>query len=209
MATDYTEAKPKHVLQGPCIMIATQGFTSADLECLPDIPGVRYEIIDGELLVSRAPGAYHEFVVIHLGHAFIQCDPQSQRGVVLPSPGLVLADDADVIPDLVWVSRARLRTILDEKGHLTSAPELAVEVLSPGRVNEVRDRELKLSLYARQGVQEYWIVDWQQRSIDIFRRRGTGLVFVESIRGDEALTSPLLPGFTCQVSTLWLDDSLR
>ena len=50
------------------------------------------------------------------------------------------------------------------------APELIVEVLSPGDQNEQRDREVKLKLYSRYGVQEYWIVNWQLRSIDVYRR---------------------------------------
>jgi hypothetical protein len=63
-----------------------------------------------------------------------------------------------VIPDVVWISKARLAVSLDEAGHLTSAPELIVEVLSPGTANEQRDRQAKLKLYAFRGVQDtgFW-----------------------------------------------------
>ena len=64
------------------------------------------------------------------------------------APGLIFADDDDVAPDVVWISRERLAGTLDQTGHLHTAPELVVEVLSPGSVNERRDREVKLKLDA-------------------------------------------------------------
>jgi Uma2 family endonuclease len=130
-------------------------------------------------------------------------DKETGAGVALATPGVVFSDDDDVIPDIIWISQARLPEALDEKGHFQIAPELVVEVLSPGRGNEVRDRELKLALYSRQGVQEYWIVDWQQRIVEVYRRQAGQLVLVVTLREDRSLTSPLLPGFTCPVSNLW------
>ena len=184
-------------------MTVIQGFTSTDLEALPDLPGVRYEIIDGELLVSRAPSFRHQYAVTVLVSAVYQWDAFSDLGFVVSAPGLVFTEDNDVIPDLVWVSRARLDEIEDDKGHLSAAPELVVEVLSPGRVNEIRDRELKLRLYGRQGVREYWIVDCDQQTVEVFRRGGDNLQHAATLRDGDQLTSPLLAGFTCSVSSLW------
>jgi Uma2 family endonuclease len=178
-------------------------FTSADLECFPDIPGVRYEIIDGELYVSTAPNWYHQYACTGILAPLHAWSRETGAGAVVPGPGVIFAPDQNVIPDLAWVSSARLATILDAKGHLTFAPELVVEVLSPGRVNEIRDRELKLSLYSRQGVDEYWIVDWQARVVLVYRRSGAGLDLAATLSGTAALTSPLLPGFACAVSDLW------
>jgi len=56
---------------------------------------------------------------------------------------------------VVWVSKERLSQIEDEAGHLTDAPELVIEVLSPGKNNERRDKEAKLKLYSVEGVREY------------------------------------------------------
>ncbi len=53
----------------------------------------------------------------------------------------------------------RLALLEDTAEHLTGAPELVAEVLSPAVENERRDREAKLKLYASHGVHEYWIVD--------------------------------------------------
>jgi Uma2 family endonuclease len=108
-----------------------------------------------------------------------------------------------VIPDVVWISRERLLALQDEAGHLRGAPELVVEVLSPGAANERRDREVKLALYARRGVDEYWIVNWRMRTVQVYRRDGAALRPVATLQGQDTLTSPLLPGFSCPVSRLW------
>jgi Uma2 family endonuclease len=178
-------------------------FTSRDLECFPDIEGVRYEIIDGELYVSRAPQLGHQYAC---GKVFSPLDQWSeQTGIGRPylTPGLVFSEDNEVIPDLIWVTHARLAEVIDDKGHLRAAPELVVEVLSPGRVNELRDRELKLELYSRQGVQEYWIVDWRRQAMDVYRYEGDALRLATTLHDGDVLTSPLFPGFTCAVSTFW------
>lgn len=67
-------------------------------------------------------------------------------------------------------TKERLATALRPDGHLYAAPELAVEVLSPGEANERRDREARLRLYSRRGVLEYWIVNWQERRVEVYRR---------------------------------------
>jgi Uma2 family endonuclease len=112
----------------------------------------------------------------------------------------VLFSQADsVIPDVVWVSQERLAQIEDEAGHLTGAPELVVEVLSPGKQNEFRDKEAKLKLYSVQGVREYWIVDRFTKQVEVYRREKAQLVLVATLLGDDEITSPLLPGFCCSI----------
>jgi len=178
-------------------------FTSADLERLPNPMGIRYEIIDGDLFVSKQPNWHHQYASDELIYALRASDPQASRGIALSVPGLVFSEDNDVIPDVIWISRARLAAVEDAAGHLTAAPELVVEVLSPGRENERRDREVKLALYARQGVQEYWIVDWQRQAVDVYHRVEDDLRLVATLANDDALTTPLLLGFSCAISRLW------
>ncbi|HZG39970.1 MAG TPA: Uma2 family endonuclease [Nodosilinea sp.] len=83
------------------------------------------------------------------------------------------------------------------------APELMVEVLSPGGLNEQRDKEVKLKLYSRYGVQEYWIVNWQLKTLEIYRRADAQLQLVGTLLVDDALSSPLLPGFNTLVSEIF------
>ena len=184
-------------------MAISPRYTSADLELLPDIEGVRYEIIDGELYVTKQPHAGHQYTTTRFVSELDQWDRQTGAGVAMVAPGLVFAADNDVAPDLVWVSMERLRHVLDASGHFRAAPELIVEVLSPGARNIRRDRELKLDLYSRQGVDEYWIADWRLREIQVYRRQQAALHVVGTLRDGDLLTSPLLPGFSCDVSSLW------
>ncbi|HXU08485.1 MAG TPA: Uma2 family endonuclease, partial [Blastocatellia bacterium] len=72
-----------------------------------------------------------------------------------------------------------------------------------GRANERRDREAKLHLYLRRGVSEYWIVNWMARTIDVYRRDQAQLHCVATLFESDKIESPLLPGFSCAVASLF------
>src|SRR5215467_12237079 len=182
-------------------MVTTLRWTSSDLELMPD-DGKRYEIIDGDLYVSKQPHYYHQRVCGRLFSVLDAWSNESGAGEVNLAPGLIFASDDDVAPDLVWMSKSRLATALRPDGKLHAAPELVIEVLSPGATNERRDREAKLKLYSRRGVLEYWIVDWRAQQVEVYRREEFALRLVATLYPAETLQSPLLPGFACQVATL-------
>ena len=184
--------------------MATLRWTSRDLEALPD-NGKRYEIVDGELYVSKQPDWYHQFVCGQLLESLQVWSRQTKAGMANLAPGVIFAEDDDVAPDVIWISKGRLATSLDAAGHLHTAPELAIEVLSPGTMNERRDREAKLKLYSRRGVLEYWIVNWQERYIEVYQREDAVLKLNRTLYESDILQSPLLPGFSCQVSQLFDD----
>ncbi len=177
-------------------------WTSADLERLPD-DGTRYEIIDGELHMSKQPHWYHQFTCKRLTTKLDVWNEQSQLGEVNYTPGLIFAEDDDVVPDVIWISNERLGNALEADGKLHASPELVVEVLSPGSKNERRDREAKLQLYGRRGADEYWIVNWMLRCIDVYRRDQAQLHYIATLSEGDSLESPLLPGFSCAVGELF------
>lgn len=177
-------------------------WTSKDLELLPD-NGKRYEIIDGELYVSKQPHWHHQFISNRLWEVLQSWSRQTKAGIANSAPGLIFDDDEDVAPDVVWISQERLAASLQPDGKLHDAPELAIEVLSPGGTNEKRDREIKLKLYSRRGVSEYWIVDWQKRRLDVYRREQAALALAATLYEADVLESPLLPGFRCEISQLF------
>ncbi|MFN8524428.1 MAG: Uma2 family endonuclease [Chloroflexota bacterium] len=186
------------------VTIAPTRFTAADLEKLPDVPGWRYEIIDGELHVAKAVGWEHQYAADEILLALKLWVRERGTGLVMSAPGVVFADDDNVIPDVIWLSGDQVPHAADAAGHIIVAPALAVEVLSPGAANERRDRELKLDLYSRRGVREYWIVDWQRREVSLHRREGSRLSRTDTLMGEATITSPMLPGFSCPLSSLWL-----
>lgn len=175
-------------------------WTVRELELLPQNEGTYYEVIEGELFVTRTPHRRHQQVG---GKIFQELNIWSQvsgLGEAIPSPGIIFSEADSVIPDVVWVSKERLAAIEDEAGHLTAAPELVVEVLSPGTQNIERDKKTKLKLYSATGVQEYWIVDRFSQQVEVYRSTAGKLTLVVTLSENEVLTSPLLPGFECPVS---------
>src|SRR5262249_10211009 len=142
-------------------------FTSADLEVMPD-DGKRYEIIDGELYVSKQPNYHHQYTCSEINRQLGNWSKESGKGRALPAPGVIFAEDDDVAPDVIWISNERLPIALRKDGKFHNAPELIIEVLSPGFANEKRDRDAKLKLYSRRGVNEYWIVDWLMRNVEVY-----------------------------------------
>jgi Uma2 family endonuclease len=178
-------------------------WTTADLDLLPDSSN-RYEIIDGDLLVTKAPHWGHQKAITNTAAELRDWSYATGLGETVSAPGIIFTDADNVIPDLVWISQERLATALDDAGHLTVAPELIVEVLSPGVDNERRDRETKLKLYTSRGVQEYWILDWRLKQVEVYRRQSRMLQLVCTLFPEDSLTSPLLPGFTCDVARLFL-----
>ena len=177
-------------------------MTTADLDLFPD-DGKRYEIIDGELFVTRAPHWRHQEVCVKIGTQLEIWSTQTGLGRVAFGPGIIFTDTDNVISDVVWVSHQKLTELLDEAGHLKGAPELVIEVLSPGEKQEKRDRELKLKLYSIQGAHEYWIFDRERQKVEIYRREKAVLKLTATLYKDDNLTSPLLPGFSCAVERLF------
>ncbi len=116
---------------------------------------------------------------------------------------ITFTDDTNVVLDVIWISQERLRTALQADRKLHASPELVVEVLSPGSENERRDREVKLKLYSRRNAKEYWIVNWRERTIEVYRRQDAVLELDKTLDETDTLESPLLTGFRCKVSELF------
>ena len=178
-------------------------WTIQDVEALPKNEWTTYEIIDGELFVTRSPHRRHQQVGQEICSALSLWSKQSQLGEAIFAPGIVLSDADNIIPDVVWVSKEKLSQIEDESGHLTAVPELVVEVLSSGSENIRRDRQAKLKLYSVQGAQEYWIADRFLQKLEVYRREGGRLSLTATLSGSDVLTSPLLPDFSCKIEQLF------
>ncbi|MDJ0682760.1 MAG: Uma2 family endonuclease, partial [Xenococcaceae cyanobacterium MO_167.B52] len=70
--------------------------------------------------------------------------------------------------------------------------------------NERRDKEAKLKLYSSQGVQEYWIVSWQLKTVEVYRRENLQLKLFATLINQDELTSPLLPDFSCNITRFFI-----
>jgi Uma2 family endonuclease len=177
-------------------------WTSADLALLPD-NGNRYEIIDGELYMTRAPHWKHQKTCGRLFTALDIWSIATKLGETAMGAGVIFGDKDDVIPDVLWISKEKYEILIDASGHLLGAPDIAIEVLSSGTENEKRDREIKLKLYSSQGVLEYWIADWRAKQVQVYHRENGVLKLAMTLFVSDTLTSPLLPEFSCPLAQIF------
>lgn len=149
--------------------MALPQITWHDVQQMPD-DGNRYEAIAGELHVTPAPSVRHQWISVELERALYSLVHDAGRGIVLHAPvGVEFpASGEGVQPDILVVAAAR-RSIIDEDW-IRGAPDIVVEILSPG--TQRRDRGVKLKLYERQGVEEYWIVEPASQAVDVWRFHG-------------------------------------
>ncbi len=159
-------AHPKAGRYDVSIMQTTTPTTWEDVLRMPD-DGNRYEFIGGRLYVTAAPVTRHQRICKRLQQALISVLEHAGHGEVFFAPYLVeFPGTGDrVQPDIFFVSNER-RGIITEK-QVLGAPDLVVEILSPSTAH--RDRGIKLDLYARRGVREYWIVDPVDDVVDVWR----------------------------------------
>jgi Uma2 family endonuclease len=173
-------------------------MTVDDLEAMPE-DGNRYEVIEGELFVSCAPGLTHQIISGNIQFMLRTYLDQNPIGTVIATPGLILERYSGVIPDLVFFSNQRGATIIDGE-RLIATPELVIEILSPGAQNIARDRVAKLQLYGKFGAQEYWIVDAKNLAVEIYVLKDATLSLEAKLEGEAVITSNSLPGFECSVA---------
>src|SRR5438270_2949800 len=97
----------------------TKRYTLADLKDVAQPwDDTRYEIIDGELHVSTQPSPEHQYAANELAVELTNWNRRTGRGVVLPAPGLIFADDDNAAPDVVWLSWQRLHAVRGADGKL-------------------------------------------------------------------------------------------
>jgi Uma2 family endonuclease len=164
-------------------------FTYEDYLLTPD--DRRYELIDGDLLLTPAPTPYHQRVSGKLGFLLTEFVNTRGLGEVLFAPCDVVLSRHDVVqPDVFFIRSDRL-SIVTEK-NISGAPDLAVEILSPS--TEDRDRDLKTKLYGRSGVRELWIADPAAKTIEVLVNAEAGFRREALYGGADVLRSPLLAG---------------
>jgi Uma2 family endonuclease len=177
-------------------------LTIADLDSIRDDFN-RYEWIEGKLFVSEVPSLTHQSVLGNFFHSLSSHLIQNPIGRVWYTLGVTLSESTCVIPDLIYVSNDRLAEIASGDCVIGS-PDLVIEIVSPGAENERRDRLVKRQLYSKYGVKEYWIVDFQNRTIEVYVLQGQMLQLNALLTEKDELTSSMLPGYRCKVETLFL-----
>jgi Uma2 family endonuclease len=162
--------------------------TVADYVKLPQEHGV--ELVCGEFVTSPSPAARHQLVLGNLYRLLSEHARLGDLGLVMLSPmDVILNEDVVLQPDLLFICKAR-RSILRDRVH--GAPDLAIEIVSAQTRD--RDRFVKKDLYARYGVTEYWIVDPDAATVEVYRLKGGAYEFKALYERTDAIESAELPG---------------
>jgi Uma2 family endonuclease len=176
-------------LGGSVMERAQVKLTYEDYKNAPE--GVRYELLEGELVLVPSPGTHHQRVLRRLGHLLTQYVEDHDRGEVFYAPyDVVLSPEIVLQPDILFVSEERRSTITDD--NVRGAPDLVIEILSAATAE--RDRTYKRALYARYGVQEHWLVDPEMKTVELLRLGRRGFETAHTWRARESLRSPLPQG---------------
>jgi Uma2 family endonuclease len=177
-------------------------WTVDDWERVP--PDVRrYEVIDGRLYMTTAPSFFHHWIISRvIRYLGVPAEVQ-ELGIWTAGPlGLILSPADAVQPDFVFVCRDRLHIIHDRR--IRGAPDLVVEVLSPG--NPAYDLEEKLALYARGGVPEYAVIDPAVHTLAHYRLQATGSYSpLHSFSEADTIAFDCLPSLPLPIATLFAD----
>ena len=164
-------------------------FTYDEYLRLPD-DGKRWEIIRGELLMTPAPIVLHQRISRNLGWVFVAHVEDRGIGEVLYAPTDVVLSHTNVVePDILYVSTERSHIITEK--NIQGAPDLIVEILSPS--TEARDRTDKRGLYAEYGVREYWIVDPEERIVEVLVLEEDEYRLYVRYEEKDVLLSPMFP----------------
>jgi len=185
------------------IMALKEKLDYSDLARSPD-DGLRYEILEGELLVTPAPSLVHQRVSKRLQRQLEVYFEAGGGGEVFAAPADVILTLHDVVePDLLVVTDA---SQLSRRG-VEGPPALVVEILSPSTRD--RDQTLKARRYAELGVPHYWIVDPDARRLVCHRAEAGRYVASAEAEGDAMLEVPGWPGLTIAIGELWKPSPLE
>lgn len=172
-------------------------FTYAEYQRLPD--DQRYEVLEGELVMTPGPGMNHQTILVNLTLVLGFFTRLHNLGSLFVAPFDVILSEQNVVqPDLLFVSQDRL-AIVQERG-VFGAPDLVIEILSPSTAE--RDMQTKRQIYGKYGVREYWIVDPKSRTVEVLTQQGSGLDLWQRFDGGAILHSPLLPGHAVDLTEI-------
>ena len=186
MAVDYVEeiAVGEPGALGP--------YRDSDYFALPEEP--RCELLYGSLVLTPAPSLRHQRTLVALFRLFDDFAARAGGEALFAPLDVRLAPHSVVQPDLLYVSRERSEIL---KQHVVAAPDLAIEIVSPGSVR--RDRSAKFRLYADSGVREYWIVEPVSATIEFLVNEGGKFTVAPAVAG--RYRSPVFPALDDQATT--------
>lgn len=164
-----------------------------------DPPGVRLELVNGEVAVSPSPVPDHSRVVVQLSVILGSHINDKDLGELFADVDTIFGEHDVRRPDLLYFRKSRTH-LIGEKA-MEGPPDLAVEVLSPSSIKI--DRQDKAKQYAAGKVKYYWIVDPRQRTIEAYRLSGGKYVGRVRGSGSDFVQLPPFRDLKIDLSKLW------
>jgi Uma2 family endonuclease len=162
--------------------------------------GPRIELYDGEVWEMPAPSFIHQDVAANTLHAFREY-AERVGGVAVGAPFDIVFSERNVVqPDVVFFLPQR-KHLIKLREPTRYRPDIAVEILSP--TTKSNDRGRKLRMFARYEVPEYWILDADERTVEIHSLRGSFYEVAMTASGDGVVTSPLLPDLSFPLARIF------
>jgi Uma2 family endonuclease len=156
-------------------------------------------LYDGEVFEIPAPILLHQFVLGRL-YLALSAFVQVHGGSVFVAPLDIVLTDFDVVQPDVLLFMPEREHLLHMRQVTRHAPDLAIEVLSPGTARN--DRGRKLRLFERHRLKEYWLVDPEEPSVEVHRLADARLISAGVARAEERVESPLLPALDLRPNDL-------
>lgn len=159
-----------------------------------------YELIDGELIMTPSPIPYHQWISKNIVYEIEKFARETGAGMLFNAPFDVFLDNENVLqPDVLFISKERAGVI--GRRNIQGAPDLVVEILSESTA--YYDLVKKKRLYAKFGVREYWIVDPDGKTVEIYSLKNGAFVLNYTFPENDALVSPLFPCLKIKHSTVF------
>ena len=174
--------------------------TYQDLLNTPD-DGKRYEVLEGDLIVSPSPRIKHQQISWKLAE-LLNLAVRAGHGMAVAAPLDVVLADSDVVePDLLFIARDHMAIVTED--NIQGAPDLVVEIISEG--SRRRDVLTKRAVYERYGVRFYWLVDPEEETVRVFALQNGAYGEPVTLKADQQLGCPLFPGITGDVAQLFAE----
>ena len=181
-------------------IVSTAKMTARQfLQLGEDPPGVRLELVDGEIAVSPSPIPDHSFVVLAMSRILGNHIEENDLGQLFGDVDTIFGEFDVRRPDILFFSKSRLH-LIGEKA-MQGPPDLCVEVISPS--SGTIDREDKLEQYQNGGVANYWIIDPAHRTLDAYQLKGKTYLLVARGEASEKLKLPPFGDLEIPLQKLW------
>ncbi len=173
-------------------------YTYSDYEKLEE--GAPFQLIGGKLIMNPAPVPYHQRISRNIEYYLFGFVQKHDLGEVYYAPIDIYLGNQEVYqPDILFIAKDRLSII--GKKNIQGAPNLVIEILSESSV--YNDLKKKKKVYEQSGVQEYWIVDPNDQTIEIYILKNKKYTLEKEFSKNEILESPMFPGFALELSKVF------